>query len=533
MKVYVGIDFGSTNTVCTFCRHQNIEILEWDNRKLLLPSVVCYENENCMVNPPMTTVGQRKYSITNCKRLLGVPFTENIANSGNLLFNAKVIKSPDGYGCCLQMELANKRIICKTPVEVAAAVMKHILNRLYTRGIIGSVEDIESVVIGFPASYDYRQRQATIEAAKKAGFPQVLLISEPVAAALAYCSEHQLADNYIIVYDFGGGTFDTSLLHCSNKRYEVICTQGSSCLGSSDLLEALVEYVVDYCAKYYDLDVDISKCLPQRKYYQDFRSDCEMARISLSSTEVVTINLKNLFKLATNVPKDACEEFTLTRLEYEQLIRPYIDKTFVCIDKLLKEANEICGVTEDKISLVVLVGGTTRTPYIQKRVYERFCGHTVQDINPEECVARGACIYCMKQNQVDISDQALGSISISDHASFSYGIAVQGGRVCRLISKGDMIPVVKSNTFTTTEDNQQYISTAVYIGEGMQISDCRFLHELKFGPIEQRPKGVPKISITYKIDLATMLTVICEEKTDSASIKLVGKVEVKVGSSVC
>ena len=533
MKVCVGIDFGSTNTVCAFYRNNAMELLRWDNGAVLLPSIVSYENELGVVNPPMTKLSQRKYSIRNCKRLLGVPFTEDTANRGNLLFNAKVIKSTDGFGCCFQMTLANKRIITKTPIDVAADIMKHILNQLVKQGIIQSAEDIESLAIGFPASYDYQQRQATIEAARKAGFPNAVLISEPIAAALTYCISSHNPDRYFIVYDLGGGTFDCTLLHCNDQKYEVICTEGNSCLGGSDLLEAVVEYVVDCFAKYYGLDIDLSKCLPQQVYYQCFRNECENGRILLNYNEDVTIDLSYLFKLAPNAPKYTSEMFTLTRLTYEELIRPYIDKTFVCLDKMLKEANEICGFTEDQISDVVLVGGSTRIPYIQKRVFERFHCNTNQTLNPDECVAKGACLYGMKQSEVDLSDQAIGSISILDHATFSYGVAVQGGRVFRLITKGDRIPLMKSNTFTTTEDNQQYIKTAVYIGEGTQISDCRFLHELKFGPIEKRPKGVPRLSITYKIDIATLLTVICEEIAENDSVQLVGKVEVKVGLSVC
>ena len=529
----IGIDLGTTNSVVAY-KDTAVKVIQTGaNNEDLCRSCVALDKSGQFLVGNAVYKNWKRYSpniVVSVKRLMGTGFSDPRVQKMRADSNAYPygIKKPSGgTEEAVAIVLRGKEY---SPEQISGEILKALKTDANTK-----LGDVTHAVITVPAYFTEKQKTATKKAAELAGLHVQRLLAEPTAAAISYGFDQMMPgeSKQVLVYDFGGGTFDTSLLHCSNKRYEVICTQGSSCLGSSDLLEALVEYVVDYCAKYYDLEVDISKCLPQRKYYQDFRSDCEMARISLSSTEVVTINLKNLFKLATNVPKDACEEFTLTRLEYEQLIRPYIDKTFVCIDKLLKEANEICGVTEDKISLVVLVGGTTRTPYIQKRVYERFCGHTVQDINPEECVARGACIYCMKQNQVDISDQALGSISISDHASFSYGIAVQGGRVCRLISKGDMIPVVKSNTFTTTEDNQQYISTAVYIGEGMQISDCRFLHELKFGPIEQRPKGVPKISITYKIDLATMLTVICEEKTDSASIKLVGKVEVKVGSSVC
>ena len=554
-KVVVGIDFGTTNSIMAYIKNERLEVLHvGNNGKTLMKSIVSYYKEPPMVDPPTSATQYSEYSVKNVKRCLGIDYSEDIAAKGQPMFNTTIEKNT-GNGKCLfriQKPKKNGKVpeIIINPEEVASLVIKKLLEKLKEREIISSIDDIEQVCMGIPATFNEDQRLATKKAAELAGLKNVQFIHEPTAAVLDYCHDfHYVNNEYIIVYDFGGGTFDATLVHVhDNNEYDVICTSGNESLGGSDIDNALMQYVMDLYSSSYKELIDLNEISSlnrkQKSAITKFRQQCEEAKVSLSCNQNVGIPLDYLKDLEINGGDEEEEdeededekddEINISREEFEKLIDPYIKRTFQCINSLLEEGEKRTNLNRKLFKKMVLIGGSSRIANLPDLIRSEYNWiEVIQDCNPDECVAKGACLYAQSIHSYSINnggERIEGGIRVRDRVPFIYGIAVEGDRVHHLIKKGETIPTEKYNYFTTTEDNQTDIVSAVYTGDSEWIKDCKLIHKFKFGPITRKPKGKANILITYKLDSAGILQVVCEEVDEQGNHRQVG---VKDIGAVC
>ena len=531
--IFVGIDFGTTNSILAFNKNEMLEVLQiGNNGRTLMKSVVSFYNEQPMVNPPESALAYYEYSVKNVKRCLGIDYSDEIVTSGRVMFNTTIEKRMKDGKCLFRIQKPKKNGIIPEiiidPEEVASLVIQQLLSKLKEKEVIKSVDDIEQICMGIPATFNEDQRLATKKAAELAGLKNVQFIYEPTAAVLDYCNDHRNVNNeYVIVYDFGGGTFDATLVHVhDNNVYDVISTSGNEKLGGSDIDNSLIECIMDLYSSTYDKElIDIhetsSLSRKQKKAIHQLSQQCEEAKMSLSINQSVEIPIDNLKNLQINnedeedeeeeEEKEKENEIVITRDRYEKLIKPIIEKTFKCIDSLFEEGEKLTNLNRKSFKKMVLIGGSSRIsilPDLIRSKYEWI--EVIRDCNPDECVAKGACLYAKSINSYNISGKA-GGIVVEYRVPFTYGLYQIGDRVHHLIKKGDKIPAVKRAVFTTTEDYQTTILSAVYTGDSEWKKDCKLIHNLQFGPITPKPKGEAIILITYKIDSAGLLRVICEE----------------------
>ena len=525
-RITVGIDFGTTNT--TACYEINGErfMVPFGNGSYLLKSIVSYKDRVPKVVRSVEYMDNMQWSVINCKRLLGVPFSSSLEGRTSL-YNSPLFRDSSGL-CSFRITKRDNSVCTPTPVDVASTIFSEVLNTMIAKRIITNASDISSVAIGIPAEYNHLQRDKTIEAASIAGFQNIHLINEPTAAALSYGNGHQFNNEYVLVYDFGGGTVDTCLIHCSHNNYEVIASEGETNIGGSDMLDLLCDYVFDFFVESTGIDAYWDMQDPTSRSYQQFRRICEDAKVCLSECNAVNISLRCLYAMTNQMSQFKNQTFVIHREDYEELIAPLVDETMICVDRLLKKAWEAEKILPNQIDRIILVGGATWTPLIERRLREKYKIDVLRDVNPNHCVAQGACIYAKIFDRLTVTNRiAKGDICIVEKAPFSYGIALKGDVVYPLIKKGDKIPITITKEFTTTEDNQESISTAVYTGEGTRTEECKFVRNISFKLDKRLPKGTPCLPITYHIDAANILKVTCAYKEDMRTSTL-GTVEMMV-----
>ena len=530
-RIFVGIDFGTTNTTVCVETNGRRRMVVFANGSYLLKSIVSYKDKIPKVVMSTEITDNMQWSVLNCKRLLGVPYSPSVKGRVSC-YNAPLFQDPSGL-CSFRIVKGGTTVCTPTPVDVASLIFTEILNTLIKQKVIVNENDISSVAIGIPAEYDHLQRDKTIEAASIAGFQNVHLINEPTAAVLSYNDRHQFADEYVLVYDLGGGTFDTSLIHCSHNSYEVIMTEGETNTGGSDMLDILADYIFDCFVADTGIDAYLDAQDPTSRAFQQFRKICTDAKECLSECEAVNISLKCLYVMTNQLSKFKNQTLLIHREDYEELISPIVDQTITCVDRLLRKAKEYHGITSDQIGRIILVGGATRTPLVERQLKQRYKIKVMKDINQNQCVAQGACIYAKAYNNLAVFNRVTeGDVCIVEKAPFSYGVALKGDVVYPLIKKGDKIPTTITKVFTTTEDNQDSISTAVFTGEGTRAEECTFVRNVVFKFDERLPKGVPRILITYHIDAANILKVTCAHQGD-AQTNTLGTVEMMITWFVC
>jgi len=484
MGKIIGIDLGTTNSVVAIMEGDKAEVIVNDVGDRTTPSVVAFTKDG----ERLVGVVARRQAITNpentiysAKRLIGRRFDESKTEVERLPY--QVVQANNG-GCRIRVQDKDY-----SPPEISAMVLQKL--KAQAESYLG--QPVKEAVITVPAYFNDSQRQATKDAGRIAGLEVKRIINEPTAAALAY-GLNKKEDETIAVYDFGGGTFDISILEVSEGVVEVKSTNGDTHLGGDDVDQVLIDWLVKQFKK--DTGIDVSG---QKMVIQRLKDAAEKAKIELSSAPKTEINLPFLTADASG-PKHL--QVDLSRADFEQMIAPIIDRTMEPCRKALKDAK----CSNSDIDEVILVGGSTRIPLVQKKVQELFGKAPNRTVNPDEVVAIGAAI----QGGVlagDVTDMLL-----LDVTPLSLGIETLGGVMTKLIERNTTIPTSKKETFSTAADNQTAVDVMVYQGERPMAKDNKMLGNFRLDGIPAAPRGRPQIEVQFDIDANGILSVSATDK---------------------
>ena len=483
MGKIIGIDLGTTNSVVAVMEGSEPKIITNEEGARTTPSVVAFEADG------NDLVGQvaRRQAVTNpentvysAKRFMGNRWDE-VANEVEKV-PYEVINA-DGSA---KIKIRDK---VYSPPKISARILRKLKNA--AEKYLG--EDVTEAVITVPAYFNDSQRQATKDAGKIAGLEVKRIINEPTAAALAY-KRDKSKDSSIVVYDFGGGTFDVSVLEVSENVVEVISTNGDTHLGGDNVDEVLIDYLISEFKKDQGIDVSADKMVLQR-----LKEAAEKAKIELSSTMETDVNLPFLTADATG-PKHM--NIRLTRAKFESLIEDLVMRTLEPCRKALKDAS----MTPGDIEEVILVGGSTRIPRVQEEVKKFFGKEPHHGVNPDEVVALGAAI------QGGVLGGDVKDILLLDVTPLSLGIETLGGVMTTLIERNSTIPTKKSEVFSTAADNQTSVEVHVLQGERSMAGDNRTLGRFHLEGIPAAPRGVPQVEVTFDIDANGILSVSAKDK---------------------
>jgi len=487
MSKVIGIDLGTTNSVVAVLENGTPAVIINEEGARLTPSVVAYtEKGETLVGAPARRqqIVNPTSTVASVKRLMGRRYAEVGAGAGAAgKAPYKIVETLNGG---LAIEIHGKK---HTAPEISAAILQKL--KRAAEAYTGSV--VTEAVVTVPAYFNDAQRQATKDAGKIAGLDVKRIVNEPTAAALAYGLDKK-KDELIAVYDFGGGTFDVSILEVAENVIEVVSTNGDTQLGGDDVDERIVDLFVATFKTQTGLDVSGAKLVMQR-----LRDAAEKAKIELSTAVTTEVNLPFLTADATGPKHFTCD---LSRAKLESLIEDLIARSFDACRKALADAKKTVG----DINEVVLVGGSTRIPRVQAEVEKFFGKAPNKSVNPDEVVAIGAAV------QAGILTGDVKDIVLLDVTPLSLGVATLGGVMTRLIERNTTIPASRSEVFSTAADNQASVEVIVLQGEREFVKDNRLLGRFVLDGIPPAPRAVPRIEVTFDIDVNGILSVKAVDK---------------------
>jgi molecular chaperone DnaK len=493
MAKAVGIDLGTTNSVVAVMEGGQPTVITNSEGSRLTPSVVAFTKtgerlvgqiakRQAVLNPENT--------IYSAKRFIGRRYSEVQSEIKNVTY--KVVAGPND---AVRFEIMGKQ---HAPEEISALVLRKLADD--ASKYLG--EKVSDAVVTVPAYFNDAQRQATKDAGKIAGLNVLRIINEPTAAALAYGLDKKKNET-ILVFDLGGGTFDVSILDVGDGVFEVRATSGDTHLGGDDFDKRIVDWVAEEFRK--DQGIDLRK---DRQALQRLIEAAEKAKIELSSALETTISLPFVTADASG-PKHL--EMKLTRAKFEQLTADLVERCVGPVKQALADAK----ITERDIDEVILVGGATRMPAVQTLVRRLTGGKEPnQSVNPDEVVAIGAAV------QAGVLSGEVKDVVLLDVTPLSLGVETLGGVMTKLIERNTTVPVRKTETFSTAEDNQSAVDIHVLQGERELARDNRTLGNFRLEGIQPAPRGAPQIEVSYDIDANGILTVTARDKQTGKEQKI-------------
>ncbi len=491
MGKIIGIDLGTTNSCVSVMEGGKPRVIENAEGDRTTPSIVGYTEEGEIL------VGQsaKRQAVTNphntlfaVKRLIGRKFTDDVVQKDIKMVPYKIVKADNGDAW---VQVRDEKM---APPQVSAEVLRKM--KRTAEEFLG--EPVTEAVITVPAYFNDSQRQATKDAGRIAGLNVKRIINEPTAAALAYGMDKAKGDHTIAVYDLGGGTFDISIIEIAEvdgeHQFEVLSTNGDTFLGGEDFDMRLIEYLSSEFKKETGIDLHKDPLALQR-----LKEAAEKAKIELSSAQQTEVNLPYITADASG-PKHLVVK--LSRAKLESLVEELVNRSMEPVKIALKDA----GLSPGDIHEVILVGGQTRMPMVQKKVADYFGKEPRKDVNPDEAVAIGASI------QAAVLSGEVKDVLLLDVTPLTLGIETMGGVATPLIEKNTTIPTKKSQIFSTADDNQTAVTIHVVQGERKQATGNKSLGKFDLANIPPAPRGMPQIEVTFDLDANGILHVSAKDK---------------------
>lgn len=491
MGKIIGIDLGTTNSCVAIMEGDTPKIIENSEGDRTTPSIIGYAEDNEIL------VGQsaKRQAVTNpintvfaIKRLIGRRFEDEVVQRDIKMVPYKIVKADNNDAW---VEIKGEK---QAPPQISSQVL--VKMKKTAEDYLG--EAVTEAVVTVPAYFNDSQRQATKDAGRIAGLDVKRIINEPTAAALAYGMDKSTGDSTIAVYDLGGGTFDISIIEIADvdgeKQFEVLSTNGDTFLGGEDFDLRLIEYLADQFKKDTGMDLHNDPLALQR-----LKEAAEKAKIELSTSQQTEVNLPYITADSSG-PKHLVIKVTQAKLE--SLVEDLVDKTIGPLQIALEDAD----LSVNEIDDIILVGGQTRMPLVQKKVTEFFGKEARKDVNPDEAVAMGASI------QAAVLSGDVKDVLLLDVTPLSLGIETMGGVMSTLIEKNTTIPTKKAQVFSTAEDNQPAVTIHVLQGERKQSHENKSLGRFDLADIPPSPRGMPQIEVSFDLDANGILHVSAKDK---------------------